>query len=356
MAAARTGTEALWKQCYEILPEVSRTFALAILGLREPLKGDVCVSYLICRILDTVEDAPGLTTRERAEMIDPFLEAMAAGKQPAKRWHSMTLRGLGERSANADLRLMEEIPIVLRCLYACPDTDILTIVRWATEMGRGMVECSESMGPDGELKTLPHMRALDRYCYFIAGTVGYMLTDLFYLQSPHIDETLYFRLQSDAEAFGLGLQKVNIVKDFAKDLPRGWCFIPRDALGANGLAPADLTDSKRARDIRLAVLPVMRTAAGHLARAWRYLEAMPIEEREVRLFLSYSLFFALATLGLAVRKPALLAGKKKLKISRTRVASIMATCQRHVSKPDAFRKAHGRLVAPLERLAEDDPF
>lgn len=340
-----------WKVCYDLLPKVSRTFALSIMGLKDPLKGSVTVSYLLCRILDTVEDAPRLTASQRGEMIFPFLEAMGARTLPGESWSRMTLECLRERSAAGDFRLMEDSSRVLEALYDCPRAHVLAITRWVREMGLGMVETSGAMeGGDG-LRTLPTMAALDRYCYYIAGTVGYLLTDLFFLESPAVDPELYFLLQRDAEAFGLGLQKVNIVKDFADDVRRGWCFVPTTHLAAQGLRPADLLDPSRLGAIRAALDPLLRTATAHLVSGWQYLQNVPIQEREIRLFLAYSLFFAVRTLALTQEEPTRLVGEHKLKISRLEVASIVASCQRSVDDPAKLARKFEILFEPLSPLA-----
>ena len=339
-----------WEACYDLLPKVSRTFALAILGLKEPLRGSVAVSYLLCRILDTVEDAPGLTAAQRGSIIFPFLDAMGGRRLPGAHWAQASLGALRDRSSPDDFRLMEGASLVLQALYDCPETDSLAVTRWVTEMGRGMVETSAAMDRGDGLRTLSTMAALDRYCYYIAGTVGYMLTDLFFLQSPDIGADLYFQLQRDAEDFGLGLQKVNIIKDFADDFRRGWCFVPTADLAACGLRPADLLDPSRLEPIRLALDPLLRTTASHLVRGWRYLQYIPVSEREVRLFLAYSLFFAVHTLALAQEKPARLVAKEKLKISRIEVASIVAACQRSVDDPTALGRKFDALFEPLRPL------
>ena len=66
----------------------------------------------------------------------------------------------------------------------------------------------------------------------------------------------------------------------------------------------DLTAAVACCRRRLALDPLLRTATGHLVRGWRYLQNIPLSEREVRLFLAYSLFFAVRTLALAQEKPA----------------------------------------------------
>src|SRR5215204_6417219 len=92
----------------EILPAVSRTFALSIRVLPGDLGRAVLSAYLLCRIADTVEDEPTL-------------------------------------------------PAVKKFVVLYPN---------------GI-----------RIQTLDEYR---EYCYYVAGTVGYMLTDLWHEHSPSI--------------------------------------------------------------------------------------------------------------------------------------------------------------------------
>lgn len=339
---------ASWEVCFGLLPHVSRTFALSIVGLKPPLRGAVCVSYLLCRILDTVEDAPDLAAADRWALMEPFLECLPGQDALPPGWYGRVSAQLRPRSSESDYRLLENSGHVLACFRGCEPSARLAMTRWVTEMGKGMVAWSERMGEGpGVVKTLPSLVALDRYCYYIAGTVGYLLTDLFYIHSPAIDQPLYFRLQAEAEAFGLGLQKVNIVKDLADDFRRGWCFLPTRDLGECGLEPADVLNQKKAPAVYRAALPVLRSAAQHLDRAWAYLAQVPLEEREIRLFLSYSLFFALRTLALVAEDPARLVRPEKLKISRAEVAKIVAACNLKAGSPESLEAFYRRTSSPL---------
>ncbi len=76
MKTTQPDLAAAWSACFRHLPKVSRTFALAIDGLPDPLRGEVCVAYLLCRVLDTVEDAPRLTPDQRRGLIDPVLDLL----------------------------------------------------------------------------------------------------------------------------------------------------------------------------------------------------------------------------------------------------------------------------------------
>ena len=341
-----------WSTCFRHLPKVSRTFALAIDGLPEPLRGEVCVAYLLCRVLDTVEDAPRLTPAQRRSLIDPLLGLLPEDDSLPASWHEAVEGLLASRSSATDLALLKDGDLVLEAFRSCRPSARLAITRWVTEMGKGMVIWSERMDEGkGPLKTLRTMADLDRYCYYIAGTVGYLLTDLFFIHSPHIGQALFYELQGDAEAFGLGLQKVNIVKDLADDFRRGWCFIPTDFLGGQGVKPEDFSTPDKADAVYVAVSPVLATAAEHLGRAWDYLSRIPVEEREIRLFLAYSLFFALRTLALVAENPASLVAPAKLKISRVEVAKIVTACQLKVSDTGALQAYYKKLSAPLKAFA-----
>lgn len=342
----RTGPH--WERCFALLPRVSRTFALSIAQLKEPVKGAVCVSYLLCRVLDTVEDAPGLSAAERGRLLEPLLLHLRTEAPCPPGFGPETASRLRGRASEADLDLLRSTPDVLSAHADCGEEDRLAMARWVTEMGRGMVDFSERMGEgEGVLKRLPSMAALDRYCYYIAGTVGYLLTDLAFLHCPGVDRLLFYRLQADAEDFGLGLQKVNIVKDLAEDYRRGWCFVPEECLRAAGAEPRDFLDPGRGEAVARALLPVLRSAVRHLERGFRYLERFPLEEKEFRFFLATSLFFALETLALVAEEPRRLTAPEKLKITRARVAVLAGELTLEVSRPEALRRRYERLRQTL---------
>ena len=72
-----------------------------------------------------------------------------------------------------------------------------------------------------------------------------------------------------------------------------------------------------------------------------------MEEREIRLFLAYSLFFALRTLALVAEDPTSLVAPAKLKITRVEVAKIVAACQFKVSDPAALEAYYKKNSTPL---------
>src|SRR5512132_1028866 len=74
--------------CHEILPEVSRTFALSIRVLPGDLGRAVLTAYLLCRIADTLEDEPALPAERKARLLEElercFDDAAIADEFPSR--------------------------------------------------------------------------------------------------------------------------------------------------------------------------------------------------------------------------------------------------------------------------------
>lgn len=310
------------KFCLEILPKVSRTFALSISKLKENLKREVCVSYLICRILDTIEDSPSLSIEEKNFFILEFLQLLKDGKQESLFFKHLAER-LNNTSSTNDVLLVSGGENVVTTFCECRLDTREVIFRWVEEMGKGMVLYCKKMEKGNGIKTIATLSDLNDYCYYIAGTVGYMLTNLFYLNCSNIDKEKFNYLNERANDFGLALQKVNILKDVKDDYKRGWCFLPEDLLKSSGLNIDEIEEEEKGILFFEALRPLLEGLFSNMEKGFEYLLSIPNEEKEIRLFLATSLFFALATVELLVRKRKDFTSEKKLKISRLQVANIL---------------------------------
>ena len=77
------------------------------------------------------------------------------------------------------------------------------------------------------LRGLASSTDLDDYCYYVAGVVGDMLTDLFCEYADRIARRRA-ELQRLAVSFAQGLQMTNILKDVWEDRSRGACWLPQE--------------------------------------------------------------------------------------------------------------------------------
>jgi farnesyl-diphosphate farnesyltransferase len=283
--------------CDRALNEVSRTFALSIRCLPAELRDAVRAAYLLCRIVDTIEDDRSLPARTRGALFDSFdtalrandetcaaavaLERQAAGAGLGKDWE----RTLASRAAT-----------VFRALFVLPEAQRRVITPRILEMSSGMREYSCRADANGGLR-ISDLADLERYCHYVAGTVGELLTDLFLLACP-VERDVRVELEARASRFGLGLQFVNILKDVTEDAERGDCLLPTRCAADHGLSLDRLFEaSERPRALAFCRF-LSRRARDHLEAAEEYTLLWPhvAAGRDARIFCAGPLSLALGTL------------------------------------------------------------
>jgi farnesyl-diphosphate farnesyltransferase len=100
--------------CEAILPRVSRTFALSIEALPDGLREPVRVAYLLCRVLDTVEDEPRLGHAARQALFDAFEVQLVDDMVAPVVFERACARLQGEPGAAADVALCRHAGAPLR--------------------------------------------------------------------------------------------------------------------------------------------------------------------------------------------------------------------------------------------------
>jgi farnesyl-diphosphate farnesyltransferase len=226
---------------HDLLESTSRTFALAIPLLPEPLDHSVTVAYLLFRIADTFEDATVLWSRERrlATLAD-FAELMAAPTGQQALTLSVNWLDPAPTAHEGYLDLLRQTPLVIAELEGMPPRVREVICRHTRRTARGM---ADFVGRSADVREigLTDLDDLRTYCYVVAGIVGELLTDLFLLELPMLASSAE-ALRERASAFGEGLQLVNILKDSADDQREGRVFLPQGVARPHvfELARADL--------------------------------------------------------------------------------------------------------------------
>jgi farnesyl-diphosphate farnesyltransferase len=220
----------------QLLIATSRTFALAIPLLPEPLRREVTLSYLLFRVADTFEDAASWPRALRVEALGRFDELLEnPGREEiaevSRRWaEEVPCEQLGYRELLADL------PFVLDAFFALSPEAVVLIREHVLRTSRGMAGFVARTSDEGELR-LRDVPDLQEYCYVVAGIVGELLTELFLFGRPHL-APVAARLRERSRAFGEGLQLVNILKDSASDATQGRRYLPDGVERAEVLALA----------------------------------------------------------------------------------------------------------------------
>lgn len=284
--------------CRELLPRVSRTFALSIEALPQSLRESVRVSYLLCRIVDTIEDAAGVAIETRDRLFDAFDAALQHDESEVLDLERLA-DALEGHSASSDLELTRGASKVFRRFRALDRSHRVAIRPHIAEMSTGMRQYArrQSQSPDGRLH-IRDVQDLEDYCYFVAGTVGRLLTDVFLCDRPQSTD-LERELRRREVPFGLGLQFVNILKDVADDSEREVSFLPESLLEEHGLSATDVLDpNNRSRALQMYAILTGR-ARKHLEAAAEYTRMWPEADCDhIRLFCMVPLLLADGTLNL----------------------------------------------------------
>ncbi len=331
--------------CEAILPHVSRTFSIGIRVLPGPLGRAVLTAYLICRIADTVEDAPGMTPDEKGPLFDALL-ACFDGQAHGDAFPGLCTAVTGEP---AHLALVQHADLVFAHFLTLPAPTQAIVRRWVTEMANGMRKFVY-LYPDGiRIQTIEEFR---EYCYYVAGTVGYLLTDLWHEHTPAVGRRHYERLRERCRAFGEALQTVNILKDVAHDaVVENSIYVPEQLLREHGSSQAALLAADREVQNRGAIERLIQLAWADLEEARRYLLLIPRRAVSVRLFCILPLLYAYATLRDLTHSSAMLRPGGTVKISRREVKALLMTGALLVMSNGAVRWLVARVRRREFRLA-----
>ena len=208
----------------DLLLKTSRTFALSIPRLPEPLRCEVTVAYLLFRIADTLEDATEWSTSRKLEELERMAQLLrdpdpAGSDRLASAWtadppldHEGCRELLGQTGAVVEA--MTDLGDAACGLVR--DHTLRTI-----ECMAGFVRRSDKK----RLLQLATLKDLQAYCYAVAGIVGEMLTELFLLECREL-QPASVALRGSAVQFGEALQLVNILKDSASDAVEGRRYLP----------------------------------------------------------------------------------------------------------------------------------
>lgn len=239
-----TKTEKAYLSTY--MNKVSRSFTLVAPQVESPLDDYLAVAYLICRVVDNIEDCvlPYQSKQTRFTEFTYLLNNPKQAEHILRDWELVDWDGL---SPDEIEMMTREDGLALWQIYAqIPPAYRSSINEWASTMASGMALVT-NLDDNSFFTTEQQIRLpltaveYNRYCFYVAGTVGRMITELA-ITYYDIDRNIGQPLLTYSEACGRALQKTNIVKDFAKDLARGDSFLPDEWMKEVDYAPFALKE------------------------------------------------------------------------------------------------------------------
>ncbi len=302
-----------------LLEGVSRTFALTIPQLPGKLYGAVANAYLLCRIVDTIEDEVSLSPAQKKYFCSEFIDVVQSGVN-AEPFAVELAPLLSEQTIPAEHTLIHVLPRVIQITHTFDDDQIQALACCVETMAAGMPVFQAQNLHDGLLT----LADLDRYCYYVAGCVGEMLAKLFCHYSPEIAQHRE-ELLTLSVSFGQGLQMTNILKDIWDDAQRGVCWLPQDIFTETGYDLKNLSSETDDESFRAGLEHLISIAHGHLHNALIYTQKIPSHETGIRNFCLWALGMAVLTLK-KVKQNLDFKHSDQVKISRKNVkATILAT-------------------------------
>ena len=328
------------------LQDVSRTFALTIPELPQALRDVVGNAYLLCRLADTIEDDADLSPELKRRFSESFI-AVVEGTFAAKDWSEEVLPQLAQQTPQAELELVAHCDTVLRITRTFAPAQQAALARCVGIMARGMADYQDGPGESG----LDTLRSMDRYCYFVAGVVGEMLTELFCDYSPSIARQRA-KMMELAVSFGQGLQMTNILKDVWDDHERGACWLPQDVFAFVGAPPGQGPAEVAPTFFEAGIRHLVGVAHAHLRNALDYTLMIPKQEAGIRRFCLWALGMAVLTLRKIHDRPPQ-GNDEVVKISRRTVKATVLATSATATNDWMLRRlfawaSHGLPIAALE--------
>lgn len=356
-----------------ILPLVSRTFARGIDVLPPSIGESVRLAYLLCRVADTIEDAPGVAPDLRRAWLLRFVSLLTVSTRESALLQEFSSEVAARLAPSSSERaVVEGFPRLHRLLSALDPSRRAGIERWVSELANGMarfVGLQEASGWEarpaqaGSVSADPPAGAgwtsletcedLDAYEYYVAGTVGCLLDEIIHGQIPARAGVSRESRERLATAFGLGLQGTNILQDLSDDRRRGWSYLPEEVARRHGTSTVRMTLPGESVAAMNAVREMAERAARHLDQGLEYVLLLPRRAPRVRLFCVWPLLLAVRTLSRLVSSPRVLV--ERVRIEREEVASLTREATLRCLSNAALRGLYQRERTALAAALQSNP-
>jgi farnesyl-diphosphate farnesyltransferase len=317
------GDDADLAWCHEAVQGVSRTFALTVDVLDEPMSSYICIGYLVCRIADTVEDAGHIPPAEQAQILRLYDAALDPDDDTDIEEFVAAIEPYVPEERTEDWDVVVNATRVVRTFEALPADVREAVTPPARELVQGMAMFVERYADTDGLR-IQSREELEEYCYYAAGTVGNLITNL--VTRGDIDNERRNRLYDTAEEFGLLLQLVNIAKDVHSDYEdENNVYLPADWLADEGVPQDEVIAPEHEPRAANVVARTARHARSFLDDAQTYLETVPLTDGNTTAAWGIPYLLAVGTLRELLAHPEDALSDRGVKVSRQEVFAVVST-------------------------------
>ena len=284
------------------------------------------LAYLFARAADTIDDTDLIGREQRLRYLNQFRTQFSSGPIARRDMHAIQAALIPHQTDSAERVLLQRLEDCLT-LYDQFDPADQERIRWLMGvLPDGMaMDLSHFQGDSAQnLTAFQTLDELDQYTYYVAGCVGEFWTRMVCAHCPSMSDWDVTKMSAIGVRFGKGLQLTNIVKDLARDLHRGRCYVPEPLLREAGLTPVDLLNRESLPKFRPVLMRLIKMAIEHLDQGWMYTMALPRLEIRQRLACMWPILLAGETLKRVAAAPDLLDPAVNIKAPRSVVYRVMA--------------------------------
>lgn len=334
----------------DLLSKVSRSFYLTLVVLPVSVRTQVGLAYLFARAADTITDTDLIEQSERIIHLKNFRKLFTLDTIDWETVQSIQAALVSHQALPAERILLERLKDCFQIYLECNLPDRIRICDLMTTLTKGM-EMDLKVFQGGTTETplsLETQEDLNCYIYYVAGCVGEYWTDLMCAHLSSLNHWDVKQMSSVGINFGKGLQLTNIVKDIAKDLRRGRCYIPASLLKTAGLTSNDILRPDSWPYFQPVLNKLIQQAVEYLDQGWKYTMAIPRSEIRLRLACMWPILLGGETLKLVQNSPSLLNSNYQVKITRSCVYQIIGlttiTCGSGFVGTIYWKKLYNQLV------------
>ena len=330
-----------------LLRGVSRSFYLSIRLLPRALRAPIAAGYLLARATDTVADTTDLPQTERLVLLQTLLSAIESPTGDLSDAAAQLAAFARLQTDPYEQALMRALPQCLRLLQNLSAADQAS-VRWVLRpIAQGQIKDVERFGQG--LQALNTEQELTDYTWQVAGCVGEFWTELCERHLPGFATLSPASMRLTGSRYGMGLQRLNILRDAGADLATGRCYLPQDRLALLGLSPAQLAQAVAAGDgVTLARVKPLYNAyldltQAHLLDGLHY--SCALQSRRLRVASALPALIGTRTLAL-LRQAGPSAWQQRIKVPRHEIRALLWRLMWRGGSPVALAQEFGRLSAP----------
>ena len=320
-----------------VLKKVSRTLYLSFNILPEPVRTRLGTAYLLCRAMDAVTDAAGVSASGRLEALNLMRGLDTPGN--AARLEAL-LRNVAPSTGGAgESELLYKIGKVLAVYerFGGQEKEMFSALLGGVASG---LEADIRNFPGGAPVALPTAADLADYSGRLGGSAGAFWARV-YRDAIRESAPAYGELPSEdmGAEVGAALQMTGILRDIPEDLRLGRCYLPQEELDAAGLKPADLLDPANMPRLRDIASRWIGWALDRLDRREAFLQSIPKTELAMRAAVIWPVYWAMETLE-EIAHSNLLDPAARPRIRRSRIYATIASTPPLLLSNTAFSRGY----------------